>query len=570
MATARRVYLYLIAFVALGMSISGLSGLAETGAIALVEVVAPGPALGPRDLRGQLSFSVALSVIGLIAWLAHWTIAERGLRRGGPAGLSERGAATRRLFLYAALLVGGLISLFSARSLARDLVRAMFGAIGRVEIIAGFVIEPAALLLVTGAFWIYYWRIAARDRALAAEVGASATLRRWFAYGITVASLLVLVVAAIGLISTIWTELARAPASAVGADRWLSNAVAGDIAGVAVGLATWILAWRWGGTFLLVRSGVDAEVDSVLRKVAFYLVLGVAVAWTVWNLGQIFYGLFRLALIGGADATGPRGIVVALGRPIANSLVFAVVWRFYARVVRHEAALHPEARRQAAIRWLYQYLVSLVSMVAFAFGLAGALATFLDLQIQPGAAHPTNWWQDRIALFTTLAAVGLPLWVLYWRPLQAEASSSLARRSVVRRIYLFLTFALGVITLLTSGSYALYLIVRVVLGEVWTTAQTSDVLTAGSAAAIAGLLLAYHLRIFRRDAAMSIVTDAAEPVSGVAFIRAADLDAWHNLVRRLDRPPGGITIDVHQIDAATIESLRIHVVPLDPPVSKPD
>jgi hypothetical protein len=83
---ARRVYLYAIAFVAVGVLLTGLAGLLQVALQALVEVLGPPiAAVGRRDLRGDVSFSGALTATGLLVWLIHWWLADRAVRRESPA-----------------------------------------------------------------------------------------------------------------------------------------------------------------------------------------------------------------------------------------------------------------------------------------------------------------------------------------------------------------------------------------------------------------------------------------------------------------------------------------------------
>jgi hypothetical protein len=68
-----------------------------------------------------------------------------------------------------------------------------------------------------------------------------------------------------------------------------------------------------------------------------------------------------------------------------------------------------------------------------------------------------------------------------------------------------------VLTLLGGGAYTLYQLLRVALGERWTASDTSDLIDAASAAVVAGLMLAYHLRVFQRDAALAKEDEASGP-----------------------------------------------------------
>jgi hypothetical protein len=380
-----------------------------------------------------------------------------------------------------------------------DLCLALFGRLTGSSVLAGAVVHPLAVVLVGGAFWAYYARVAAHDRRAQPEVGAGATLRRWCVYVLSFVGLLMVLFAAVGLLRALW-EAAMVPPAASTTGDWLAVAVAPALGGLGAGLALWSLAWTWSTSWLERPADPDPESRSVLRKVYLYLVLAVAVAWTLWNVGRILYELLRAALLPERLAAGGWGLLHALGAPLATALVFGLAWAYHARVVGREAARMGEPRRQAAIRWLYGYLVALVGLVVLAVGLGGTLSTLLDLLVQPAAVRPTRWWEERISLFATLVAVGLPVWVVYWGRLQREASDPLARESLVRRIYLFLVFGVAVLTLLGSGAFTLYQVIRLLLGEPWSAGGTSELVGAASAAAVAGLFLVYHLRVFRAGA----------------------------------------------------------------------
>jgi hypothetical protein len=89
----------------------------------------------------------------------------------------------------------------------------------------------------------------------------------------------------------------------------------------------------------------------------------------------------------------------------------------------------------------------------------------------------------------------------------------------------------------------------VILGDPWTGVQTSDLINAGSAAVVAGLFLAYHLRVFRADAAT--LPSAASPASvPVLIVRAADpaaLDALEHELRA--RSPEVLEVTRAELDS---------------------
>jgi hypothetical protein len=558
---AARVYLYGIALVGLGMLVVGAAGLLTLALETAVQAIAAPPVtIGDSDVRSRASLSGALTLIGLAAWLVHWGLAERAVRRPGPAGLAERQSAIRKLFLYLALALGGVTLTFADAAVVSDVLRALFGSLTLSSVISGSIVEPLSALMVVGVLELYYWRIAALDRVLVPEVGAGATLRRWATYGLAFLGLMLLLFSAVGLIEVIWEGLVVPPGASVSGGNWMAEALPERIGTLVGGLVLWLTTWRWSNWWFARADDVDPEGRSVLRKVYLYLVLAIAVAWTVWNLGRVFYLILRAALLPQSLTAGWFSVLHDLGPALAAVLVFGVAWLYHVRMLQHEAAVAGEASRQASIRWIYSYLVAFVGLATFAVGLAGTAATLLELLVQPGAGRSTTWWQERISLFTTLVVVGLPLWAVVWGRLQRETVQVAARRSLVRRIYLILVFGLSVLALIASGAVLLYQLIRVALGEPWTAGETSTVITAGSTVAVAALVLVYHLRTFRGDAPGVEEIEAAQPATGpivrLALVRASSADAFEAYRQRmLATPRDGVEIEFVEAESRAVERI---------------
>jgi hypothetical protein len=106
MQTARRLYLYLLAGIGLGVLVSGISLLLTT----LFQAIGLGggdPFAGEQAVRERLTRATAMSAVALPVWLIHWFLAERGVRPGHPDADVERSSAVRGL--YFALVLGALL-----------------------------------------------------------------------------------------------------------------------------------------------------------------------------------------------------------------------------------------------------------------------------------------------------------------------------------------------------------------------------------------------------------------------------------------------------------------------------
>jgi hypothetical protein len=100
-------------------------------------------------------------------------------------------------------------------------------------------------------------------------------------------------------------------------------------------------------------------------------------------------------------------------------------------------------------------------------------------------------------------AVGLPLWWVNWWTMQIEAglssdSGDHARRSVIRKSYLYLALFAGVIGVMVTTGQLLYLLIRSLLGEQPADFANSTVNWLKSMLLFA-LWLAYHIRVLRLD-----------------------------------------------------------------------
>ena len=124
--------------------------------------------------------------------------------------------------------------------------------------------------------------------------------------------------------------------------------------------------------------------------------------------------------------------------------------------------------RRAGLRRLYSYILSAIGLGATFTGLALLLAFVVD------AAIGNIVWADvlRPRLCAALATliVGLPLWWLAWQPMQAEAlalgdSGDHARRSIIRKVYLYLALFVSVVGGMVTAVGLLNLLLRSLFGS---------------------------------------------------------------------------------------------------------
>lgn len=548
MTVVRRLYQYGIAFVSLIMLAIGLQGLGRI----FVDVLVP-PAGGDgtgliTNTRSDVTQNAALVLVGLPVWLLHWVMAGRSVTREP----EERSATLRRLYVYAVLAVMAVRWAVSAHGFLSTAGRALAG--GSVPDAADAptlrgLLSHLPWLIVATLVWAYHRRVAVVDRGLAGEVGGSATLRRWYRYGIALIGLLLLLNGASTLLRLTWENVASALVQTV--IRVDAGAVSSPVATALVGLALWLSHWsdRATGSAIgaprrlpdapgetrperrpaeagrhaeTVAAPLDADALSVLRPVYLFLALGISVAVALGAAAQLlFYALGRV--LGVAQPGGVGGsLAVAMAGPTSTLLVFGLGWLYHRRAVAAQAHDQPELPRQVGVRRIYTYLVSVIALGVLATGAGGLLWTLADAATNaPRTISRDDWWREQVSLYVTLLVVGLPVWLLNWGPVSGPTSrrwTTTEALALARRLYLYLTLLVGVLALLGSGATAAKQLLDLALGESATAGVLTTLGRAGAVAAVSGLIVFYHQRVLRSDAAIaSSVADArpaASPAAG--------------------------------------------------------
>jgi hypothetical protein len=439
MSTAKRVYFYLVYFVALGMFAAGVGILLGVcfdiiTRYAQVQIGAPGVA------RETLSLGLAMLVIGGVLWFLFW----RAIRRNVSGDADEIGSAIRKLFLNLIVTVSALVGLFAAVDFLQWL---MAGAL-----LDQFPSGGLARLIVTAVIWGYHWRVNEKEGQPSPE---AKTLRRWYVYLLSGWGLVSLSINLVGLLNTAVLRLPVWGETLVSGSFW-SSSVQGNLSWILLGGAVWVFHW-----FRMARG----DADSTLRQVYLYLVAisGGLIAGLV-ALTATLSGVFRFAL--GTLSTPPSTYFKFLGWAVSTMLVAAAVWVYHQSVTQEKAA---PVRARLSARRVHSYLVSFIGLGSLIAGLIILLGILLELAIDAasiGMVVTPGWWRDQLSLGLALVVVATPIWLYYWyRVLRMAAAGGVTeRRASARRIFLYVVLGAAVITLAADLVNIVYQLLRGVLG----------------------------------------------------------------------------------------------------------
>jgi len=497
--TLRRLYLYLVSAVSLGLLAAGLTLLGNT----VLLFVFNDPSA--QNSRTQLAGFTAMIAVALPVWAIHFWFARRYAMRDP----YERASAIRRLYVYWACLgsaIGALVALaISLGYLLRLFIdpcapyRAagqpctLARAVGMEQLIAETpnpswlpASQAAWVAAVFLAIWAFHFWIAARDRAAVGETGASATLRRWYMYLVLLVGLLVMLSGASGLIQALWLNAVNSPLA--------NNVDSGGAAGLVIaGLVVWGFHAR-----MVAKNHVADDRHSTLRAVQGFIALAVSIAIAVFGASQILY--YALARALGVDNPGGAGndILGALASPASLLLVYGIAWHLMRRRLARDAQTQ-EGERQANIRRLYTNLASLVSLGAWATGAGGLLWTLAEQAEAPIIGVTADDWKNPVSLWLTLLAVGAAVWLANWR----QAPWAADRHALPRRLYVWAALLASVLAALGAGVGMLAAVLSQAFNARPTLADSAN-LNFGHYLAV--LIVAagvgfYHWRVLRADAA---------------------------------------------------------------------
>jgi hypothetical protein len=312
------------------------------------------------------------------------------------------------------------------------------------------------------------------------------TVRRWYIFLVCAISLQSVAWAVITLLQ----DLLTSGGSVV--------ALAFQIAVVVIGLPLFLVHWLWAQS--LARRDLD-ERESALRRLYLYGTLALFLGPIAVNAFDLIATLLGLAF--GERRTdfgffqfSPAEFIV---RDLAAIAVLALLWFYHQWVTAGDAKAAPETGNAATVRRLYLLgfsaagvwavtlaVINLLRWIMFQFGGGSTIGG-------PGLAGLTN----EVARL----AVGLPLWLFFWRRAQQLFTSpgEEERESALRKLYLYLTVFIAALTAITNATFILAGLFR----RLFSLPSLGDI--RGPLPIIIGmaLLWAYHAFALRGDAALA-------------------------------------------------------------------
>lgn len=486
MQTIRRFYLYAVTLVSLEIVLWGIIGLARS--------IFDGAQSGEAS---RLASALSFILVGTPVFLLHGWLAQRAALQD----TEERGARTRAWFFYGALLatlipaVQNLLALIDRFLLALFDLRPQSALIGGHQNLSDNLIALTINLLVA-AYLLSVLRADWAARTVTARGEADALLsnqafpetRRlyryvWLVYGLGLT--------VFGSQQVIYFLLQQITPSASNPTVLFANGLALLVIGAAVG---WFSARTIQQSLFEVEERYSLQRLIVLYLLALFSLVGLLVA-----AGLVLDSILR-ALLGAGLAWS--GLIGRISTPLSAGIPLGVTWWYTNGILKREMKETSGHPVKSGLRRIYAYLLALAGLSVTVVGLYLLLGVVIDIAARGTYRLPPSL-AGRLADALSTLITGLPLWILAWRSMQREAyqdgePGDRARRSLVRKSYLYLALFAGVIGVMFSAGNLLYEWLRTWLGSTQPDLLLDSLRLARTLLLFAGLL-AYHWSVLRRD-----------------------------------------------------------------------
>lgn len=553
MQAVRRLYLYAVAYISLVTVLWGTIGLTRS--------IFAGGEVG--DSVNNLARALSLILIGVPVFVLHWWLAQRSAL----TDLEERGSRIRAVFLYGVLLTLLLPIVQNILALVSRTLLLAFGEDPNQALLGGdqTLSDNLIAILLNGVLVAYFYYVLKADWKATPQEEAAPEVRRLYRYTMMLYGLAMVVFGAQQVLEYI---LSLGGAFGVGQYIMLAN----GLALLLVGTPLWIYTWN-----LLQRSLSDeAERRSILRLVVLYGLTFISMGSVLVSLGFILFSLLQ-AVLGGFGSV--KTLIGEISTPLSVVISFGVVWAYYGRLLRSEmmlthgqaVQLDEDSARRAGLWRLYHYILSFFGLVAVFIGLQLSLMFIVDLLL----AESVVWvaaMRDNLAAALSTLVIGVPLWVLAWRPAMKEArnegeTGDHARRSLVRRIYLYLVLFMGVMGAMFSAGALLFQIISALLGDPPEDFLV-EVMQVLSVLVLFLVFSAYHWQVLRVDNRLAGQTLASLHSQFPVLVLAPDEgDFGERMVNALEREMEQLPVALHRYSQGapdeTLSAAKAVVLPAE-------
>ena len=477
MKTIRRLYFYATTGISLEVVVWGIIGLART--------------LFSRRITGStvsLAKALALIAVGIPIFLFHWTYVQKATQEDE----EERNSIIRGMFLYIVLMgllipvVQNLLAIVN-RTLLKLLHLSSPAIIGAGQNFS----DNFIAILVNGILGWYFYQIIQKEWESPSDM--LPLLRRiyrylWVFYGLGLS------VTGIDLLlrHLFWVISSTSFTLVLSENQWMQNGITLSL----VGIPLWAYTWR------IIQNSLETpeEQESLLRLSVLYIISLLSVLFVLASGTDILTRIIE-TILGSGDTF--RTLLRKSGGALALLITAGIVWGYYGRSLKENLAAVPDAPRRNGMKRIYGYILSFIGLVMTFVGILLLVSFITDALLEENVWGSTM--RNELSGILSVLIIGIPTYFASWIPMQSEALAKSeegdhARRSIVRKGYLYLVLFASVIGSMSTSAWFLFLVITALLGD---PGESIDYAHAIENLILLILLGIYHWRSLRADARQS-------------------------------------------------------------------
>jgi hypothetical protein len=308
---------------------------------------------------------------------------------------------------------------------------------------------------------------------------------------------------------------------------------------ILVGTPIWVFSWR------IVQKALDnhQEGESLMRAIILSAVRFITQILTLFAAGMILEVV--LYDISGGNFIFAR-FIDDIRDPISVAIPFGMAWGYYGAILRGS----PDTEQQASVRRLFTYTISLIGLVVTFSGFLQFLSYIIDVLV-----HQNTWdeiYLGDLSIPLTLLIIGLPLWLTNWRKVNKPSTlegdeGDAARRSMIRKIYLYLVLFIGVMGVMISAGTLIFQLLQALLGD-----PDSELLQISldliSMLVLFSLVIWYHAVVLRSDGRLLNQSQVERQTDFPILVLASELGPFSEmLVAALSKEAPKMPLAVHVV-----------------------
>lgn len=524
MKTIRRFYFYLITLISMQVVIWAVVNLLRT-------IFDSGVVSSVVD---WLAGGIAFVLVGVPIFWLHWTTVQRDAQKDGEEGTSQ----LRALFLYATPLATGIPITYAILAILNRLIAQALGLSVSEAMLGGGQTHIDNLIAIVAnlVILVYFWRVLQQDwRTVSSQDHLTDTRRLyrniWMIYGLGL-----IVIGAQQILRFIFFTPQEFGNFSV---SWLAT----GLTLLLVGLPIWFRFWK----IIQISLTDDHEKKSTLRLIVLYALTFLGIGFTITAIGILLTDGFRW--IFQVESWKVRSFIDQQTAALSLLLTMGFVWLYFRRELQLAISENGDELRQASLRRVYNSILSFAGLVVSFIGLLYLLGAIIENLFNLSLGSQAAMLSDALALLV----IGLPLWLYYWLIIQHEVRQNnqiaiSARKSVIRRVYLYLALFATVVGGMISTGWWIYGILDALLDQIPANFWLNFFLQFR----IAGLFvvfLIYHLRVLRTDGKETDDALKKEVASfSVLILQNEESNLGNEIIKAFQQESANVSVTLADLD----------------------